>query len=66
MNNIRIITGLIISFFVINGAIVISKVCLWSMRQNDITYKATGLVVLMVIWLFIIGEGIKLYTKIKK
>ena len=53
-------------FFVINGAIIVSKICLWAMRQPDITYVLTGWFIMTATWSFLIGEGIKLYKKVKK
>ena len=47
---------LVLWFFIINGAIIVSKICLWSMKQPDITYVLTGGFIMTTVWFFIINE----------
>ena len=47
---------LVLWFFIINGAIIVSKICLWVMKQPDITYVLTGGFIMTTVWFFIINE----------
>ena len=47
---------LVLWFFIINGAIIVSKICLWAMKQPDITYVLTGGFIMTTVWFFIINE----------
>jgi uncharacterized membrane protein (DUF373 family) len=63
---VKIIVTLILWFFIINGAIIVSKICLWGMRQHDITYTVTGGGIMIALWLFLVIEirkTIKKYIK---
>ena len=47
---------LVLWFFIIYGAIIVSKICLWAIRQPDITYVLTGGFIMTTVWFFIINE----------
>ena len=60
------IVMLILWFFIIDGAIVVSKICLWAIKQSDITYIVTGGGIMVALWLFLVIEirkTIKKYIK---
>jgi hypothetical protein len=63
---VKIIIILILWFFILNGAIVVSKICLWAMRQSDITYILTGGLIMGTVWFFIINEARQTIKKINK
>jgi hypothetical protein len=60
------IVMLVLWFFIVNGAIIVSRICLWAIKQPDITYIATGGGIMVALWLFLVIEirkTIKKYIK---
>jgi hypothetical protein len=61
----KIVVLLVLWFFILNGAIIVSKICLWAMKHDDVIYKMTGSFILTFLWLFIINEARQTINKIK-
>jgi hypothetical protein len=62
---IKIVVLLVVWFFILTGAIIVSKICLWATKQPDITYILTGGFIITTIWFFIINEILQIIKKIK-
>jgi hypothetical protein len=63
---IKIVVLLVVWFFILTGAIIVSKICLWAIKQQDITYVLTGGFIITTIWFFITSEVLQIIKKIKK
>jgi len=63
---VKIIVLLVLWFFILNGVIIVSGICLWAIRQPDITYILSGGFTMTAVWFFIINEARQTIKKIKK
>ena len=43
-------TVVIMWFFIITGAIIVTKICLWEIDQKDITSILVGTMILLATW----------------
>jgi hypothetical protein len=62
---IKIIVSLVLWFFTLTGAIIVSKICLWAIKQQDITYVLTGGFIMITTWFVIASEVLQIIKKIK-
>jgi hypothetical protein len=51
-------------FFIIAGAIIVTKICLWEIDQKDITSVLVGNMILFTTWFTLGYEAIKTIKKI--
>ena len=51
-------------FFIITGAIIVTKICLWEIDQKDITSILVGIMILLATWFTLGYEAIKTIKKI--
>jgi len=58
------IVVLMLWFFVINGAIIVTKMCLWSIAQEDITSVLVAYGLLFATWFTIGYEAVKTIKKV--
>jgi hypothetical protein len=55
---------LVLWFFIIYGAIIVTKMCLWEIDQKDITSVLVGSMILFTTWFTLGYEAIKTIKKI--